>query len=227
MDADLAVGPPWGHRWAGRIHDHVLDSEVLKDNPLGDPFRRPLYVYTPPAYEAEPETPFPTIYLIQGLTGQVDMWRARKAFRQTVPEAVDALFAEPGQAPALVVFVDCWTSLGGSQYLDSPGHGPLPDVPVRRNRPVGRHALPDAPGGQAPGDHRQVVGRLRGDGGAHAPPGPLRGAGHPRRRRPVRLAYLPEFGPAAAFATLRRVVRAVLGRLPVASGRAEAERPSC
>ena len=54
MDADLAVGPPWGHRWAGRIHDHVLDSEVLNGNPLGDPFRRPLYVYTPPAYEAEP-----------------------------------------------------------------------------------------------------------------------------------------------------------------------------
>ena len=107
-----------------------------------------------------------------------------------------------------------------------PGNGALPDVPVRRNRPVGGRALPDAPGGPAPGDHRQVVGRLRGDGGAHAPTGPLRGAGHPCRRRPVRgwptsptSARRPR--PSRA---LRRVVRAVLGRLPVASGRAEAER---
>jgi len=51
------------------------------------------------------------------------MWRNRSPFRQTFPEMVDELFAS-GQAPqCVVVFVDCWTSLGGSQYLDSPGTG--------------------------------------------------------------------------------------------------------
>lgn len=117
------LGPPWGHAWKGRLHEHVVDSEALTGNPLGDPHRRPVWVYTPPGYDDDPTRRFPSIYLIQGLTGQVDMWRARKAFRRSVPELLDELFATPDQAPALVVYVDCWTSLGGSQYLDSPGTG--------------------------------------------------------------------------------------------------------
>lgn len=123
MRSDAEIGPPWGHDWRGQLTEHAFDSEALTGNPLGDPYRRPVYVYTPPAYEAEPDRRFPTVYVIQGLTGQVDMWRNRKAFRANLPELVDDLFATPGQAPAVVVYVDCWTSLGGSQYLDSPGTG--------------------------------------------------------------------------------------------------------
>jgi S-formylglutathione hydrolase FrmB len=51
------------------------------------------------------------------------MWRNRTPFRPSVVERVDELFAEGGAPPAVVVFVDAWTSLGGSQYLDSPGTG--------------------------------------------------------------------------------------------------------
>jgi S-formylglutathione hydrolase FrmB len=112
-------GAPWSRDLAGRIDEHVLESEALHDNPLGDPHRRPLWVYTPPGAGG----PLPSIYLIQGHTGQLDMWRNRSAFRPNVPELVDALFAEEGCPPALVVFVDAWTSYGGSQFLDSPGVG--------------------------------------------------------------------------------------------------------
>jgi S-formylglutathione hydrolase FrmB len=51
------------------------------------------------------------------------MWRNRTAFRPSVVERIDELFAEGGAPPAVIVFVDAWTSLGGSQYLDSPGTG--------------------------------------------------------------------------------------------------------
>jgi len=108
---------------AGRIDELVLASDALRGNPLGDPHERPLWVYAPPAYDAEPERRFPSIYLIQGLTGQLDMWRNRSAFRPTVPELVDRLFGEEGCPPALVVFVDAWTSYGGAQFLDSPAVG--------------------------------------------------------------------------------------------------------
>ena len=108
---------------AGRIDEHVLASDALRGNPLGDPHERPLWVYAPPAYDAEPERRFPSVYLIQGLTGQLDMWRNRSAFRPTVPELVDRLFADEGCPPALVVFVDAWTSYGGAQFLDSPAVG--------------------------------------------------------------------------------------------------------
>ena len=114
---------PWSRDLAGRIEEHELESDVLRVNPLGDPHVRPLWVYVPPAYDAEPERRFPALYLIQGMTGQLDMWRNRSAFRPSVPELVDRLFAEDGCPPALVVFVDAWTSVGGAQFLDSPGTG--------------------------------------------------------------------------------------------------------
>ncbi len=114
---------PWSRDLAGRIEEHELKSDVLRGNPLGDPHVRPLWVYVPPAYDAEPERRFPALYLIQGMTGQLDMWRNRSAFRPSVPELVDRLFAEDGCPPALVVFVDAWTSVGGAQFLDSPGTG--------------------------------------------------------------------------------------------------------
>ena len=114
---------PWSRELQGRLDEHVLASEALRGNRLGDPHERPLWVYTPPGYAAEPDRRFPSIYLIQGHTGQLDMWRNRSAFRPNVLELVDALFADDGCPPAVVVFVDAWTSYGGSQFLDSPGVG--------------------------------------------------------------------------------------------------------
>ena len=111
---------PWGRDLCGRLDEHVLESDALRGNPLGDPASRPLWVYTPPdGADAE----LPALYLIQGHTGQLDMWRNRSAFRPNILELVDALFADDGCPPARVVFVDAWTSYGGSQFLDSPGVG--------------------------------------------------------------------------------------------------------
>jgi len=114
---------PWTIDFAGRIDEHVLSSQALKGNPLGDPAERPLYVYVPPGYDNDPEARYSSIYVIQGLTGQVDMWRNRSAFRPNFLELTDRLFAQGEVPPAIVAFVDAWTSLGGSQYLDSPGTG--------------------------------------------------------------------------------------------------------
>ncbi|MDE3025437.1 MAG: enterochelin esterase [Acidobacteriota bacterium] len=111
---------PWSREPAGRLDEHELASAALAGNPLGDPSRRPLWVYVPPGAD---DAPLPAVYLIQGMTGQIDMWRNRSAFRPTLLELVDQLFAEEGCPPARVVFVDAWTSLGGSQFLDSPATG--------------------------------------------------------------------------------------------------------
>jgi pimeloyl-ACP methyl ester carboxylesterase len=111
---------PWSKERAGRLDEHEIESAALAGNPLGDPSRRPLWVYEPPGGGG---ARLPAIYLIQGMTGQIDMWRNRSAFRPTLLELVDRLFAEEGCPPARVVFVDCWTSYGGSQFLDSAGTG--------------------------------------------------------------------------------------------------------
>jgi S-formylglutathione hydrolase FrmB len=114
---------PWSTELTGRYEELEFDSSVLKSNPLGDPHVRPLWVYTPPGYEDDPDRRYPSVYMIQGLTGQLDMWRNRSPFRKNFPEMADELFAAGQAPPCVVVWADCWTSLAGSQFIDSPGTG--------------------------------------------------------------------------------------------------------
>jgi len=114
---------PWSADLAGRIDEHVFTSELLRGNPLGDPHERPLWVYLPPGYDDEPARAYPSVYVIQGYTGQVVAWRNRSPYRQPFPETADAVFASGQAPPAIVVYVDAWTAYGGSQFVDSPGTG--------------------------------------------------------------------------------------------------------
>jgi S-formylglutathione hydrolase FrmB len=118
---DGLPGAPWDRPLKGRLDRLVVESELLADNPLGDPARRPLYVYRSPG--ADGSDGVPAVYVIQGFTGQVDMWLGRSAFEPTMVERVDAMFAAGGCPDAVVVFVDAWTSAGGSQFLNSEGTG--------------------------------------------------------------------------------------------------------
>jgi len=93
---------PWSFEPAGRFDETIFESEALRGNPLGDPSARPLWVYLPPGYDDEPERQYPSVYMIQGLTGQLDMWRNRTPFRRNFPELADELFASGG-APALAI----------------------------------------------------------------------------------------------------------------------------
>jgi S-formylglutathione hydrolase FrmB len=95
----------------------VLESAALAGNPLGDPTRRPIWVYLPPGYDDR--SAWPAAYLLRGHTGQLDMWANRRAFAPTFLEQVDALFAGGDVPGMVVVLVDGWTSWGGAQYLDT------------------------------------------------------------------------------------------------------------
>jgi S-formylglutathione hydrolase FrmB len=106
---------------SGTIEEHRFASDLLKDNPLGDPHERPLWVQLPPGYD--PARRYPVVYLIQGYTGHLAMWRNRTPFRQPPPELFDAVLADPDVPDVLVVYVDAWTTYGGSQFVDSPGTG--------------------------------------------------------------------------------------------------------
>ncbi len=113
---------PWSREFEGRWESHEIESEALKGNPLGDPHKRPIYVYLPPSYDTSVDL-YPVIYVLQGMTGQVDMWWNRSAFRPTTPESIDRLFSDPDVHDAIVVLLDAWTSYGGSQFLNSKGTG--------------------------------------------------------------------------------------------------------
>jgi hypothetical protein len=113
---------PWSSPLAGRIENDVIHSELLRDNPLGDPHERPVYVYLPPGYD-DSDRRYPVVYVIQGYTGNVAMWFNRKPFVRPFPEMADDVFAEGDTPPAILVYVDAWTAFGGSQFVDSPATG--------------------------------------------------------------------------------------------------------
>ena len=113
---------PWRAELAGRIDERTITSDLLRDNPLGDPFERPIWVYLPPGYD-ETDERYPSVYVIQGYSGQVTMWANRTAYRQPFTETADAVFASGEAPPCIVVYVDAWTAYGGSQFVDSPGTG--------------------------------------------------------------------------------------------------------
>ena len=117
------AGAPWERPLHGTLDRLVVESDALAANPLGDPSRRPLFVYRPPGVELDHPKALPSVYVIQGYTGQLDMWFSRQPFEPTMIERIDALFAS-GECPdAIIVFVDAWTSFGGSQFLNSTGTG--------------------------------------------------------------------------------------------------------
>ena len=87
---------------------------MLRDNPLGDPHDRPLWVWAP----ADDSRRYPTVYVLQGHFGRVDSWFNVSAWAEPFPDAVERL--EPD---AVIVLVDAFTSVGGSQFLDSPAVG--------------------------------------------------------------------------------------------------------
>lgn len=105
----------------------MVQSEALEGNPLGDPSRRPLYVYSSPAVAAGTATRVPVVYVLQGFSGQLDGWLARKPFEPLLIERLDPILAAEDCPDAVVVFVDAWTSLGGSQFLNSPATGNYTD----------------------------------------------------------------------------------------------------
>lgn len=157
-----APGAPWGTELRGRFDRWVVESEVLAGNPLGDPGRRPLYVYVPPAAAG----PLPSIYLIQGLTGQLDMWFNRSAFEPTVVERVDDVLASGEVPPALVVFVDAWTSYGGSQFINSVSTGRYMDYLCDEVVPFVDERYETL----AARDHRGITGKSSGGYGAMVVP---------------------------------------------------------
>ena len=65
---------------------------------------------------------FRPVYMLQGFGGRLAEWLEPAASGQTTIERLDAMFS-CGESPALIVFVDCSTSWGGSQFLNSTSTG--------------------------------------------------------------------------------------------------------
>jgi S-formylglutathione hydrolase FrmB len=181
----------------GRLEWTEVDSEALRDNPLGDPARRPLLVYLPPGH-GQGARRLPAVYFLHGFTGSARGWSHASPFQPTVPERLDELVAAGLVPPLVGVFPDGWTALGGSQWTNSAAVGRYRDYLAADVVACVDARYRTAPEAAA----RAVVGKSSGGYGAL-----LMGARHPEVFGHVaahsadaafEYCYLPDFPRAAA-----------------------------
>jgi S-formylglutathione hydrolase FrmB len=103
------------------------DSKILRSNPLRDPHVRKLAVWLPPQYDGSGNRRFPALYDMVGFTGSGLSHVAWKNFSENVPERVARLIHERRMPPTIMVFPDCFTALGGNQYVNSSAIGNYAD----------------------------------------------------------------------------------------------------
>jgi S-formylglutathione hydrolase FrmB len=120
----------------GRLVVLEHTSKVLSGNPLGDPHVRKLHLWLPPQYDAAPGKRFPVLFDLAGFTGSGPAHLAWRAFDENLPERLARLVHEKRMAPAIVVFPDCFTALGGNQYINSSAIGRYADYLVHELVPT-------------------------------------------------------------------------------------------
>ena len=111
------------------------DSRLLRNNPLGDPHLRKLGVWLPPQYDQAAGSGrgrrFPVLYDLVGFTGSGLGHTGWRPFSDNVPERAARLIYERRMGPTIFVFPDCFTALGGNQYVNSSALGPYADYITR------------------------------------------------------------------------------------------------
>ena len=113
----------------GRLVRFQHDSKVLRDNPWEDPFEREVAVYLPHDY-SESGSPFVALWDLAAYTnsgpGHLN-WRNQG---ENLVQRLDRLIGQGLMNSAAVVIPDCYTSLGGNQYVNSPSVGAYSDYLV-------------------------------------------------------------------------------------------------
>ena len=142
----------------GRIEVIDIDSDALADNLLGDPRSRSVAVYVP----AEVSDPVPLLVDIVGFTGSGFAHTGWKAFAESVPQRVDRLIDEGLMGPVVVAFPDCFTALGGNQYINSAAMGRWADFLTLDMLPAIEAQFPVKTGRE----HRGLFGKSSGGYGA-------------------------------------------------------------
>jgi enterochelin esterase-like enzyme len=119
---------------AGSVVVLEHESRILADNPLGDPATRRLAVWLPHEYDRGATQGrgrrFPVLFDLVGFTGTGIAHLNWKPFSENVAERAARLIREESMGPTIIAFPDCFTSLGGNQYVNSSAIGNYADFLV-------------------------------------------------------------------------------------------------
>lgn len=106
----------------GTVIIETITSNVLRGNPLGDPFVRRVPIYLPPDY-ATSNARYPVVFVLAGFTGRGITFLNDAPWGETIAQRMDRLIAQGAVRQMILVMPDCFTRIGGSQYVNSPAVG--------------------------------------------------------------------------------------------------------
>jgi enterochelin esterase family protein len=179
----------------GSVQVETVESTILKGNPPGDPHVRDLHVYLPPGYDSGAAR-YPVVWCLAGFTGRGRTMLNDGAWTPGIADRMDALIESGRAKPMILALPDCFTHLGGSQYINSAGLGLYDDHLVQELIPLVDARYRTLPGPR----HRGVMGKSSGGYGAL-----VHGMRHPDVFGAVAchsgdmffdMCYTREFGPA-------------------------------
>lgn len=97
----------------------TINSQILKKNPLKDPYFR----HNPVLVPKGEQKPYPVVFVLAGYSGNGLKYFSQKTFEHNMPEVIDQCVTHGEGAKAIYIFVDAMTYWGGSQFINSKGMG--------------------------------------------------------------------------------------------------------
>jgi len=117
---------------AGTVHRLTIDSALLGANLVGAPSSRVADVYVPHGHDGRG---LPLLVDLVGYTAGGPAHTNWKNFGENLPERLDRLIGSGAMPPVVVALPDCFTRLGGNQYINSAAQGPWADFLIREMVP--------------------------------------------------------------------------------------------
>lgn len=117
----------------GTVHRLTIESNVLKGNLLGDPTERIIDVYVP---AGKTGGGLPLLVDLVGFTAGGPAHTNWKNFGENLPERLDRLIGTGTMPPCVVALPDCFTKLGGNQYINSTAMGRWDDFLLQEAVPL-------------------------------------------------------------------------------------------
>lgn len=138
---------PYATALQGQIQHIQHHSTVLAGNPWNDPIDRTVSVYLPPGYDPA-HGPYPVLWDLAAYTNSGLGHTNWRNHGENLPQRLDRLISTGAMPAAICVFPDCYTSLGGNQYVNSPAIGNYADYLTQElypliNREFATKAEPD------------------------------------------------------------------------------------
>nr|WP_321458452.1 glycosyltransferase [uncultured Cohaesibacter sp.] len=117
----------------GALQTITISSKAIANNMLGDQCDREVVIYTPHGHDG---AGLPLLVDLVGFTAGGPAHVSWKNFGENVPERLDRLIASGQMQPAVVAFPDCFTRLGGNQYVNSAALGNWEDFLIEEMTPA-------------------------------------------------------------------------------------------